>query len=124
MSPPRPDETVRLLFEARIAADLRRMMALMTPDVVMVPATGAPVLVGAAAVGAYLARELGSRTRIEVEAHRICADGDRVHVYGRRRVICGGSLTDSPAAWTLTVRDGRVCGVEPLAAEAGLPQVA
>ena len=51
--------------------------------------------------------------RTEVLAHRIEAHGDEVLAYGRLRVVDGGSLTDSPAQWRCTVRDGRVLSVTP-----------
>jgi hypothetical protein len=54
-------------------------------------------------------------TRVEVDAHRIePEDAEHVRVHGRMRVIEQGSITDSPAAWRITVRAGRVVAVTPL----------
>jgi hypothetical protein len=52
---------------------------------------------------------------VELDAHRIVTeDAEHVRVDGRIRVFDGGSLSDSPAAWRFTVRNGRVVGLEPL----------
>ena len=93
MAAPPPDETVRLLFEARRAGDTRRVDALLHPD-------------------ARHAFSPGSR--LEVHAHRIERDGDAVVVHGRVREVTDGAITDSPAAWRFEVRDGIVQTVTPL----------
>ena len=96
MSLPTPEQVVRLVFEARAAGDVRRVLALMDPDV----------------RGSFGERD---GRRVEVDAHRIQADdAEHVSVHGRIRVIDGGSLTDSPAAWRFTVRAGRVVEITPL----------
>ena len=111
-----PVEVVRLIFEARAAGDVRRVLALMDPDVraAMGP-TDDHVVEGVAAVRRYLARESAEGPRVEVDAHRIEPESDeRVRVDGRIRVIDGGRITDSPAAWRFTVRGGRVVEIVPL----------
>jgi ketosteroid isomerase-like protein len=91
-----PADVVSRLFEARATGDVRRVRALLDPDVAFV-------------------RRSTEGTRVEVDAHRIVAEDDEhVRVYGRIRVIERGSLTDSPAAWRLTVRGGRVVDIAPL----------
>ncbi|HWT95222.1 MAG TPA: hypothetical protein VN238_19655, partial [Solirubrobacteraceae bacterium] len=75
-------------------------------------------------VRAHLHGELAAGVRVEIEPHRVEVAGELVHVVGRRRVFERGSLSDSPAAWTFTVRGGRVVRMEPLAATAGLRRVA
>ena len=91
-----PDEVVRRIFEARAAGDVRRVRALMDPEVTF-------------------ARGSTEDARVDVAAHRIEREGpERVLVYGRMRVISGGSITDSPAAWVFTVRGGRVVDIAPL----------
>jgi ketosteroid isomerase-like protein len=119
-----PEDTVRLVFEARAEGDLRRLLSLFAPDVEIEPIAGAPAIVGIQQAERYLDLERADGIRIELEAHRIVTDGDRAHVYGRRRVFKRGSLSDSPASWTFTVRDGRIARVEPLAADRALQRVA
>ena len=93
MAAPRPDETVRLLFEARRAGDRRRVDALLHPD----------------------ARHAFSpASRLEVHANRIEPDGDDVVAYGRVREVTDGAISDSPAAWRFEVRDGIVRSVTPV----------
>jgi ketosteroid isomerase-like protein len=100
------------------------MVALLDPDVEAVTLADGRVLRGADAVRAYLGDEdHGRRPRTEVEAHEVEAHGDRVDVRGRIRVIGSGRVTDSPAAWTFTVRAGRVVQIIPLAAPAPAPVV-
>jgi ketosteroid isomerase-like protein len=111
---PRPEETVRLMFEARNAGDLRRVISLLDPDVEAV-STANGTIRGIEGVREYFAAEDNGR-RTEVMAHRIEADGDGVVAYGRIRVVDGGALADSPAAWRFVVRDGRVVRITPLAA--------
>lgn len=102
MSHRAPATVVRMLFEARAAGDMRRVRALVDPDVPEVRR-----LFG-------FARAEGPR--VEVDAHRVeVLCDERVAVHGRIRVIDGGSLSDSPAAWTFTVRHGRVTAITPLA---------
>ena len=124
MSALRPDEIVRLLLEARGAGDVTRVVRLLAPDAELQPAPDAPVVRGAHAVRSHLHGELAAGVRVEIEPHRIAVCGDRVDVVGRRRVFERGSLSDSPAAWTFTVRGGRVVRMEPLAASAELRRVA
>lgn len=124
MSPLRPDDVVRLLLEARGAGDVTRVVTLLAPDVELQPSSGSPVLRGAHAVRANLHGELAAGVRVEIEPHRVEVDGEHVHVVGRRRVFERGSLSDSPAAWTFTVRAGRVVRMEPLAATAALRRAA
>jgi hypothetical protein len=91
-----PEDLVRQLFEARATGDVRRVMALTDP---VVRSALAPV----------------EGVRVELEAHRIEAeDAEHVHVEGRVRIINGGSLSDSPATWRVTVRGGRVHAIEPV----------
>jgi ketosteroid isomerase-like protein len=116
---PTPEEVVRLVFEARTAGNVRRVLALLDPDVraTLGPGDDEPVH-GVSAARQYLARESARGRRIEIDAHRLERDGDEgVRVVGRIRVIDGGSLSDSPAAWHFTVRGGRVVAIVPLAAE-------
>ena len=120
----RPDEIVRLLLEARGAGDVTRVVTLLAPDAELQASPEARVLRGAHAVRSHLYGELAAGVRVEIEPHRIEVSGDRVHVVGRRRVFERGSLSDSPAAWTFTVRAGRVVRMEPLAASAELRRVA
>src|SRR5688500_3691646 len=59
-----PEEVVRLIFEARASGDVRRVLALMDPEVraAMGP-TEDVVMEGVAAVRAYLARETAEGVR-------------------------------------------------------------
>jgi ketosteroid isomerase-like protein len=120
-----PTEVIRLIFEARAQGDDRRVAALMDPDIEVQALPGGVVLHGVAEVrDAFLRGTAGTR-RVEVEAHGIESVGDGVvHVRGRVRIIDGQSLADSPAAWLMTVRRGRVAGIAPLAAEPRLRHVA
>ena len=118
MPPLAPADVVRLIFEARAAGDVRRVVSLMDPNVraAMGPSERL-VTHGADAVQRYLARESAAGIRVEVDAHLIEPEGDEtVRVHGRIRVIERGSITDSPAAWRFTVRGGRVVEITPLAA--------
>jgi ketosteroid isomerase-like protein len=111
---PRPEETVRLIFEARNAGDIRRVYSLMHPDIEFVSIVDG-AMHGRDAVRDYLgSQQNGHRT--EVMAHRIEAQGDEVIAYGRVRVVDGGALADSPAAWRFVVREGVVVSVAPIAA--------
>lgn len=108
-----PTDVVRRIFEARATGDVRRVMALLDPDVVAEPAAD------------LFAQETATGRRLEAEAHRVeeVAAGV-VHVHGRLRVITPGSLADSPAAWRFEVRRGRVSHIAPLPAEVRLRHVA
>ena len=96
MPTPAPADVVTRLFEARAAGDVRRVRALLDPDVTF--AGGSP-----------------EGRRVEIDAHRVVPeDAEHVLVHGRIRVIERGGLTDSPAIWRFTVRAGRVVHVAPL----------
>ena len=114
MPGPPPAEVVRLLFEARQAGDLRRVCALLDPEIEAVTTAGTEYR-GLDAARAYFTGDEGHNT--EVHAHRIEVDshGD-VIVSGRVRIHGRGSLADSPAAWRMTVRDGRVTKIVALTA--------
>jgi len=103
----RPAEVVRLLLEGHAAGDRRRMAALLDPDVEATSVGGRGVHRGVDDVlAAFAPSEIGRRA--ELDADRIVAVGDEVSVVGRIRVRDRGTLTDSPAAWRFTVREGRV----------------
>ncbi len=108
-----PDEIIRRLFEARAAGQVHRIVALMHPDVVVTTFTEDRTLHGIKAVLEHLRAQTASH-REEVEAHRMVADGDVVHVSGRVRVLDGARIADSPAAWRFVVRDGRVARIDPV----------
>jgi ketosteroid isomerase-like protein len=112
---PRPEETVRLMFEARNAGDIRRVCALLHPDIEAVSAVDG-TLRGIDAVREYLASQHVNGHRTEVMAYRIEAQGDEVIAHGRVRIVDGGALADSPAAWRFVVRDGVVMSISPVAA--------
>jgi len=115
--PLHPVEVVRLLFEARAAGNHRRVLALLDPEVELTAIVDGTTYHGLPAVRRYLrGGEDGSHT--EVQAHRFVSDGDDVVVSGRVRVVAAGSLSDSPATWRLTVRDGRVARIVPVGAAA------
>ena len=118
MSPLAPVEVVRLIFEARATGDVRRVLALMDPDVRATMGPSEDVVTrGVQAVQADHARELAEGTRVEVDAHRVePIDDEHVDVLGRIRVIEQAGMTDSPAAWRFTVRGGRVVEIAPLEA--------
>jgi ketosteroid isomerase-like protein len=103
------------MFEARNAGDIRRVCSLLHPDIQAVSAVDG-TLRGVDAVREYLGGQATTGHRTEVMAHRIEADGDAVVAYGRVRVVNGGALADSPAAWRFVVRDGVVVSIEPMAA--------
>ena len=86
----------------------------MDPDIEVEALGGHDVIRGAAGVLLHLRREAHDGPRTELDAHRFAVDGDKVLVWGRIRVIDHGSLSDSPAAWRFTVRDGRVTHVSML----------
>ena len=91
-----PIEVVRLMLEAQANGNVRRVLKLVDPEVW---ATIGP----------------GGAARVEVDAHRLEAEGEEsVRVDGRIRVIDGGSLTDSPGAWRFTVGGGRVLAIATL----------
>ena len=118
-------EVVRRLFDARATGDVRRVMALMDPDVVAQAIAGGGVVQGSPALRAALADEGDGGRRVELDAHRFEAQPDgSVHVFGRIRVIEGGRLTDSPGAWRFVVRRGRVASIAPLAVGERLRRVA
>ena len=108
MSTTAPAEVVRLLLEAHAAGDPRQMAALMHPDIEATALSGRGVRRGVDDVLASFAPPPGVGRRTEIAPDRIVATGDDVSVVGRVRVRDRGSLTDSPAAWRFTVRDGRV----------------
>ena len=96
MSNSSPADVVSRMFEARAAGDVRRVRALLDPDV-------------------RFASRSTEGTRIEVDVHRLVPEDDEhVVVHGRIRVFEHGTLTDSPAAWRFTVRGGRVVDIAPL----------
>jgi ketosteroid isomerase-like protein len=123
---PAPADVVRLLFEARAAGDQRGVLALLDPEIEAQAETRGASVKGVAAVRRMFGRESADGARVEVDAHRIEAHGeDAVLVFGRVRVISGGSLSDSPGAWRFTVRAGRVKTIAPvIAGPAALRQVA
>jgi len=110
-----------MLFEARAAGDVRRVLALLDPDIeAQTMADGDPVR-GIAEVRRMFGRESAGGARVEVDAHRIEQVGeDVVHVHGRVRVIERGSLSDSPGAWCFTVRHERLLAIAPLPAESAV----
>lgn len=114
-----PADVVRLLFEARAAGDDRQLVALMAPGITALTLGTGSVVKGVEGVRAFLRAESrpGAR-RTEVQAHRIVGQGDDVLVYGRIRIFEGGALSDSPAAWRFTVRDGLIERIVPLTAHA------
>ena len=111
-----PEEVVCLVFEASARGDVRGLLALMDRDVRATMGHSQDVVMeGVAAVEAFLARQSAEGMRVEVDAHHIEREGDeRVRVDGRIRVIDGGKLSDSPAAWRFTVRRGRVVEFAPV----------
>ena len=118
MAVPPATELVRLLFEARASGDVRRVLSLLHPEVEDEALTAHGVLHGRDEVRAELEAECApGGVRVELAAHRVVADGERVLVLGRVRTIDHGRLADSPAAWALTVHDGLVATIASLAAE-------
>ena len=112
MPSPPPAEVVRLLFEARLSGNVRRVCALLDPDIEAVSSRGVRYD-GVEAVRAFLT---GDGRNVETLAQVIEPDSDdRVLVYGRRRRHGRGSMADSPAAWRMTVRAGRVASIVALA---------
>ena len=112
MPPPPAAEVVRLLFEARSAGDVRRICALLDPEIEATTTEGRRYH-GLDGVREYFAAQAdGART--EVCAHRIEGSGNgTVIAWGRIRVVGRGSLADSPAAWRFEVRDGVVASIAP-----------
>ena len=116
MPPLSPTDVVRSLFELHAAGHDRQLCSLMAEDVTAVSVVDGELIEGIEAVRAWLVANddrTGPR-RTEVQAHHLVADGDDVVVHGRVRVFCDGALSDSPAAWRFTVRDGLVRRVVPL----------
>ena len=111
MPGPSPAEVVRLLFEACSAADVKRVCALLDPDIDAVSTTGVHYR-GIEAARRYFAAE-GADTQILGQRFEEESDGS-VIARGRIRRYGRGSLADSPAAWRVTVRDGRVATVHAL----------
>ena len=106
-----PVEMVRLMFEARTAGDYDVACAFLHPQIEATTTAGS-TLVGIDAVRTYLVQ---SAQRTEVHAHRIERSGDGVIAYGRVRIVEGGSLVDSPAAWRFRLADGKVRSIAPAA---------
>ena len=104
-----PVEMVRLMFEARTAGDLEVACAFLHPQIEATTTAGS-TFVGIEAVRAYLAQ---SAHHTEVHAHRIEPHEDGVIAYGRVRIVDGGSLVDSPAAWCFRLADGKVRSITP-----------
>lgn len=107
-----------MLFEARAAGDVRRVLALLDPDIEAQAMADGDAVRGIAEVRRMFGRESATGARVEVDAHRIeQVSEDEVHVHGRIRVIDRGSLADSPGAWCFTVKHGRLMAIAPLVAE-------
>ena len=121
-----PADVVRLLFEARAAGDDRGLIALLSPGITAMTIADGVAVRGVEAVRAYLrANDRPAGRRTEVQAHRFVSDGDAVIAFGRIRVFDDGALSDSPAAWRFTVRDGLIERIEPFAgSEADLADTA
>ena len=124
MTTPPPDETVRLLFEARAAGDRRRVIALMHPDIEATAVAGRQLYRGVADVLDYFERATARGGRAKLDAHEFVTVGDEVSVYGRIRIMDHGTLTDSPAAWRFTVQGGRVRRIVPLTGSIPVDHVA
>jgi hypothetical protein len=86
-----PEDVVRMLFETPRRGDDERLITLLGMD-------GGP-----------------PGRRVEVQAHRFVRAGDDVIAFGRVRVFQDGALSDSPAAWRITLREGRVKRIESFA---------
>ena len=97
---PRPEETVRLAFEAGRAGDVRAVCSLLDDDVEQ-------------RVRDWFAAQ-SNDLRTEVFAHRIEQRDDGVYAYGRRRVLTSNAIADSPAAWRFVVRDGVITSITPV----------
>jgi ketosteroid isomerase-like protein len=111
-----PEEIVGLLLKAHAAGDRDLVLRLLAPEVEVRATPDGPAVAGIEAVRAWLDRQAAGQTRrVELAAHEIVADGDRVLVQGRIRTIDRGRMADSPGAWAFTVRDGLVRRMAPLA---------
>ena len=125
VSVPSPEQIVRQVFEARADGDVRRLAALMDPDVVARWAPGHEVARGVVAARQLLGREVVGDRRLQIDAHRITAEADdTVLVAGRIRILARDGLSDSPALWRFHVRRGRVAHVAPVGAERRLRKAA
>ena len=107
-----PVEIVRLMFEARAAGDVDAACTFLHPEI-RATTTDGLTFEGMAAVRAYISR---AGAHVEVYAHRIEQCDDGALAYGRVRVVDGGSLVDSPAAWRFRMDDGLVRSITPVAA--------
>ena len=86
----------------------------MDPDVEATAVAGRQLYRGVDDVLGYFERATARGGRAKLDAHEFVTVGDEVSVYGRIRIMDHGTLTDSPAAWRFTVRDGRVRRIVPL----------
>jgi ketosteroid isomerase-like protein len=105
--PRRPEDVVRLMFDARQQGEDELLLALMDPDVVASTRDGGTYR-GREAVRDFLSAERSGGTRVEVTLGHLSVSGEDVHVEGRIRRVQHGRLTDQPASWDFSVRDGLV----------------
>ena len=114
-----PEDVVRLLFDAGASGDTRRFLSLLAPDFTAVTIADGERLDGLAAARAYMSHHgptSADGRRTEVQAHRLEMEGKDVIAHGRIRVFTHGSLSDSPAAWRVTVHDGLIHSIVPYVA--------
>jgi ketosteroid isomerase-like protein len=108
------EEVVRASFDAICRRDIDRLLELYTPDVEFQPLTGTQVESGGynghAGVRAYFDEVGEIWDEMLPHADDVRTAGDKVVVLGGCAVRGRGSgaRSDSPMAWVITVRDGKV----------------
>jgi hypothetical protein len=104
-----------MLFDARAKRDLTLLLSLLSPDLQAETFADGEVVAGRDGARSYLDLRTGQDAgcRTEVQAHRLLIEGDDVIAVGRIRVFEDGTLSDSPAAWRFTVKNGLVERIAP-----------
>jgi uncharacterized protein len=107
-------EIVRRSFDAISSGDLDALLALYDSAVEFLPLTGTRVESGGyrghQGVLDYFAEVDDIWDELRPHADQVLTDGDQVVVVGGCAVRGKGSgvVTDSPLAWVITVRDGKI----------------
>jgi ketosteroid isomerase-like protein len=95
------------MFDARRWGRTDEVLALLDEDAVVLAKADGRLLRGLDQIRAYLT-SIAETRRVEVSATRLEASEDAVTVHGRLRVFSKRGMSDSPATWVVTVRDGRI----------------
>jgi ketosteroid isomerase-like protein len=103
-------DVARELCQAYDRGSVDGVLALMDPDVVLVPL---PLLaerpyVGHGGIRRFFAEAAREWDALRFTVHRVGVSGDRAALLGRYRAGRDGTLQDGRVAWVVDVADGRV----------------